>query len=339
MSQMIRKSDFKDFPNLVIPAIRLAAVNDAINSAHQLFHGQNPLTRFRTKSKDIYQIKDLPTLLVVRKLRRNIQQVVELRQQGRKFIITNLTHLVSEGVPYRLYRLDVEAFYESFDSGAVVRKLEALPKLSPLSKKLLRSLFDSYIASGGKGIPRGIALSATLSELMMKEFDDALKTHEGVHFFARYVDDILIITGGAENEREFLDKLKRMLPAKLSLNETKKRICTAPRFDRPAKKACAILSFDYLGYQFSVSNPAKASRTTKQQFRDVAIDIASSKLAKIKTRIVRSFLSFNANHDYPLLALRIKYLTSTLTETRTNSLESTTTTHRSLRTPQRGCPS
>ena len=306
MSQMVRKSDFKDHPGLVIPTIRLATVNAAIDSAHQLFQGRDPLSRSRHKSKDIYQVKNLADLLVIRKLRRNIQQAAPLRQQGRRFIVANLTHLISEGVPYRLYRLDVESFYESFKSAAVLDKLEALPGLSPLSRKLVRFVLETYGKSGGKGIPRGISLSATLSELMMRDFDTSLKCRGGVHFFARYVDDILIITDSEENEREFLEQVKRALPAGLSLSEAKRQICAAPLFARAAKNACAVLEFDYLGYQFSVSNPAKVAGSGAQQFRDVAIDIANSKLAKLKTRIVRAFLSFIANQDFALLSLRIK---------------------------------
>lgn len=312
MSQMLRKSDFKIHPDIAIPANREAAISAAVDYAHSKFQGRNPLSRSRLKSKDVYQIKNLSDLLVIRKLRTNVEQVVRLRQQGRRFIVANLAHLISEGVPYRLYRLDVASFYESFKPGAVLDKLDSLSGLSPLSKKLLRFVLEIYANSGGKGIPRGISLSATLSELMMKDFDTSITSRQGVHFFARYVDDILIITNAEEDEREFLDQVKRVLPPGLLLSQAKKHVCAAPRFLRPAANPCPVLAFDYLGYRFSVSNPAKRAGSGGQQFRDVAIDIAGSKLARIKTRIVRAFLSFIANQDFALLFLRIKYLTSNI---------------------------
>jgi hypothetical protein len=319
LSQMIRKSDFRENPTLAIPENRVAMVTAAVNSAHNLFDGQNPLSRFILKLRHVYRVGSVSDLLVVRKLRKNIQEATQLRQLGRRFIVANLIHLISEGVTYRLYRLDIKSFYESFESSAVQDRLDGLAGLSPLSKKLLRHLMEVYRATGGSGIPRGISLSATLSELMMMDFDSVLRSRSGIHFYARYVDDILIITDAKENVREFLTIVRRGLPNGLTINETKKHICSASRFDRPARKGCHILEFDYLGYHFSVSNPAKATGSNTQRFRTVSIDICAPKLAKIKTRIAKSFLSFSSDGDFQLLYLRMKYLTSNFSVKDANS--------------------
>jgi hypothetical protein len=71
------------------------------------------------------------------------------------------------------------------------------------------------------------------------------------------------------------------------------------------------ISFDYLGYAFSVYEPVKVPNKKKgQYFRDVVVDIAGSKVRRMKTRIVRSLMDFVATGDFDLLRLRIKFLTS-----------------------------
>src|SRR5690606_8958359 len=66
-----------------------------------------------------------------------------------------------------------------------------------------------------------------------------------------------------------------------------------------------ILSFEYLGYRFDIYNPTK-----KNEPRDVVLDIAKSKVDKMKSRITLAYLDFCKNRDFPLLEMRIKFLTS-----------------------------
>jgi hypothetical protein len=310
---MLRKTDFREFPHLADDDQKAQILRGATESAHALFSGQNPLTKFTLKSKDVFQVKDLAHRIIVRKVRSNLLHVHTSDQLGRDFIATNTVHMLSENVPYRVYRLDIASFYESFNVSDVMRKLAHQPGFSPLSKKLINVLFESCMSLGGTGIPRGLTLSSTISELVMKDFDAKVRSHDGVYMFYRYVDDIVLITRGTENKRVFLRWLTSQLPPRLSLHGGKQRVCEADEMPRklpptPAK----VLDFDYLGYNFSVWNPAKggSNQNIKKEFRSVIVDIAPQKVAKIKTRIVRSFLSFKANRDFQLLALRIKYLTS-----------------------------
>ena len=45
----------------------------------------------------------------------------------------------------------------------------------------------------GSGVPRGFGVSAYLSELYMREIDNEIKALPDVIYYARYVDDIVII--------------------------------------------------------------------------------------------------------------------------------------------------
>ncbi|EPM56853.1 phage-related reverse transcriptase/maturase family protein, partial [Pseudomonas syringae pv. actinidiae ICMP 19103] len=41
---------------------------------------------------------------------------------------------------------------------------------------------------------RGLALSATITEIVMQDFDNSIKELDGVFYYGRYVDDIIVVT-------------------------------------------------------------------------------------------------------------------------------------------------
>jgi hypothetical protein len=177
---------------------------------------------------------------------------------------------------------------------------------------MVNDILTHYISSGGLGVPRGLALSATLSEIMMLPFDKAVQTQPNVFFYSRYVDDIIIISSGNEDEGEFTNFISKLLPNGLRLNEQKTKIRHASQDVKPYKQNTAapddILTFEFLGYQLTVREPAKTS--DRSQFRDVYLDVAESKVNKIKTRITRSMISYCKDRDFGLLETRLKFLTS-----------------------------
>jgi len=313
LSKTLRKSDFFDMRALHDESVKLSVIDAAVESACSLFSGKNPLVRFPLKGNQVYSLDSLPNELAVRKLNENIARLVSIRPPARDVIVSNLRHLIGEGVPYRLYRLDIRKFYESFSTTAVEERIVRLPGLSPPSKGLLRALLSHYVSLGGTGLPRGLALSALLAEIMMQEFDLAVRSMSGVYFFSRYVDDIVIMTSSNENPKVFRRDIVRYLPAGLVLHERKRQICSLSDIVTPIKPSpiVAKISFDYLGYRFAVYEPAKVANKKRGQYsRDVVVDIADSKLRRIKTRVVRSFMDFVATGDFDLMRLRIKFLTS-----------------------------
>ncbi|EGH68896.1 hypothetical protein PSYAC_29236, partial [Pseudomonas syringae pv. actinidiae str. M302091] len=40
----------------------------------------------------------------------------------------------------------------------------------------------------------GLALSATITEIVMQDFDNSIKELDGVFYYGRYVDDIIVVT-------------------------------------------------------------------------------------------------------------------------------------------------
>ncbi len=175
LGRMLITKDFFDWPIIKDDHVRRVLIEKAIESANTSFNNLNPLVTFKKKGKSIYKIRRLSDALVIRKLCANLIQASKVQQQNRDAIVTNLSKLVEEGVPYRIYRLDIKNFYESFSHELVIKKINALVKLNPTSKKIISDLINLHAGSGGQGLPRGLAISASLSELLMSDFDNEIE--------------------------------------------------------------------------------------------------------------------------------------------------------------------
>jgi hypothetical protein len=141
------------------------------------------------------------------------------------------------------------------------------------------------------GLPFGLNISATLSEIYMKAFDRDIKKIDGIYFYVRYVDDILVFTYKEEN---FYDEIKKILPKKLNFHEDSKY---KQKFIKLPFKTSEG-SFDYLGYNFSIKN------------EQLITTIADIKIKKIKSRIIMSFINYFRDKNFQLLHQRIKFLSS-----------------------------
>lgn len=125
------------------------------------------------------------------------------------------------------------------------------------------------------------------------------------------MDDIIIITSGNETESKFMKSISESLPTGLHLNEQKTKTQTILKKVQPFKgtqSPPSVLEFEFLGYQFTVFEPPKSD--DRKPFRVVHLDIANSKVKKIKTRMTRILISYCNNRNFDLLETRLKFLTS-----------------------------
>jgi hypothetical protein len=315
LERVLGKRDFLGTPATDQAALREYLLNQALLSAYSYFdHPSVPLTGFPLRGKTVYRLARHHDELVERKLRLNLKRCASLDVDGRSQIIKKLKLLLEEGVPFRIYRLDVRAFFESFQKNYVLDAVTNIKELSPHSRLLIETLLNAHAALGGNGIPRGLSVSSVLSEVLMQDFDRKVRWASNTFYYSRYVDDMIIVSSARENPIDFLSQLCAWLPPGLELNPNKKTIAEAAT--RVKKESCTaasnILQFDYLGYQISVRNPTKqeaGDTKDSELFRKVRVDIARKKLKKIKTRIVRAFLSYAKSHDGDLLRDRVAFLT------------------------------
>lgn len=306
----LRKTDFYDDNRLYDKEFRSSIGILAENSAHSEFQGGNPFATFHLNGKRLYKINDLHNNLVVRKIDRNLKKALGKRIFSRDFIISTAKKMLSESTPYRVYRLDIKAFFESINQKFLREEIDSLA-VSPLTKKNVFCLLDYYNKINGVGIPRGVGISSTLAEITLSNFDASMSEHDNVYYYIRYVDDILIITNGNENSVSFLQLIENKLPLGLGLNRKKHKLAIhelkSPTWGNTQDEL--LCSITYLGYVIKIYNPQKTSGA-KFPFRKVILDIAESKVKKIKTRIVRSFITYSRDKNYQNLKDRLRLLTS-----------------------------
>lgn len=232
--------------------------------------------------------------IVLRKLYRNIKRIYKVEQANRNQIIRQMITLLKEDVTKWIVRLDVKHFYESINRKSIVEKFKDDGRLSFGTISLLETLFANPAIAATNGLPRGLSVSSVMSELYMRYFDLELRRMDGVFFYARFVDDIIIFCSSQKAQQDVWNIVPVLLSnLGLQLNETK-----SYKWDSEEHKN----ELTYLGYSFytKVNN-------------DVDVAIAERKIKVIKTRITKSFVRFAKDCNYDLLRNRIKYLTGNFT--------------------------
>lgn len=231
--------------------------------------------------------------LILRKLHDNIKAIYKVQQADRNNIVRQMKILLSENVNMWVVRLDVRHFYESINREKLITKLVEDARLSYPSITLLQSLFKNPVVSSGTGLPRGLGVSAAMSELYMKYFDLTIRRVEGVYYYARFVDDIIVFCS-SERSRDLVWKeaKKGLNELGLNLNVEKSYLWS------PNSRGVELI---YLGYAF------------KKRENIVDISMADKKIKVIKTRLTKSFVRFAKDRNFNLLKQRIKFLTGNFT--------------------------
>ena len=201
-----------------------------------------------------------------------------------------------------MLRTDIDDFYENISYERLIEKINENHILSPFSRKILRQILSKYreLSGSDKGIPRGVGVSANLAELYMRDIDRAIMSLRGISYYARYVDDIIIIFTSTldDQDRDYLKDVKGIIEDefKLKLNGTK-----TFAFDlRNEKLACEL---EYLGYKMFFGDGKIKTRLTDK------------KIKKYKSRIDLSFESYsnlskiNEKEARKILVKRVRFLT------------------------------
>lgn len=252
------------------------------------------------KRRKHWEVSGLAQKIILRKLNYELKKVYKVKQNNRESIVRQLSIIFKEDPNIHVLRTDIKGFYESIPSEILLVKLKTEMLISPISVDLIYQLFDNYynILMQKIGVPRGINLSSTLSEIYMRNFDTELKYNQDIYYYSRYVDDIIILSHNLYN----LNDIRRLFNKnQLLVNWKKTKTYIINETSLP-------LNIDFLGYKFIITNFGTKTKSGSKIKKQVNISIAKKKIQKIKTRIVKSFLDYLKNPDYQLLHYRIKFL-------------------------------
>lgn len=237
----------------------------------------------------------------IKQIQYNIRKLYKVKQSNRHSIICQLKNILSDRYPKYLIRTDIKEFYESIPREPLLKKIDQDPLLTLSSKKIIRMILRKYEALSGnsKGVPRGIGISAYLAELYMRDFDRNIKAHDEVIFYARYVDDIVVVYAPKPNSqtKAYSTLIKceaRKIGLKINHKKTNKHDMTVTKEN--------ILN--YLGYKITYGNG------------EFLIGFTDEKRERHKGRIRRSFEVYkkhantNEKKARKMLVKRIQFLTS-----------------------------
>lgn len=227
--------------------------------------------------------------LLIRKMSINILRSYRLKPSNRNLVIRQIKQYLDSQIPLCIMRKDVHHFFETINPQDVLLKLSRDGRVALQTIQLSQMLLNEAASKGVLGMPRGLAISSSLTEFLMHRFDYTFTKVPGVLFYKRYVDDIIII-GTDSCNMNYVQELVNSSLAALNLEENKDK-----RYSLTGEDWLSGRDFEYLGYNFSYNKRLK-------------VRIAEKKLNKIKTRITLAFKDFVKTGDERMLFDRIQFL-------------------------------
>jgi hypothetical protein len=226
--------------------------------------------------KNVYGVgNSLEQILAGRFIQWALKDIYEIKMPSRDILVSQIKTLALDGVPKYIIKADVEQFYESVSHKELLENIHQSPQLSIVVKRILTRLIKDFsiVSTSNKGLPRGIGISAYLSEIYMQDIDSEIKMQEDIFYFSRYVDDMVLMFSPkiTDNAKNYLSNLRRVLNKKgLSLNSKTKEMDLL--LEQKGK-------FEYLGYEFDLSGKKSVLLSIK-------------KLTKYRERIKKSFADY-----------------------------------------------
>jgi hypothetical protein len=255
------------------------------------------LTANEWGDKTIYTIEDsIGTFYAMKQLQYNLRKTFKVSQANRFMIVKQLQIQLQDNFPKFIVRTDIKSFYESIPQKRLIEKINENTLLNRKSKKLISSLLFEYnqlkkesgiVENSGdeRGIPRGVGISAYLAEFYMKDIDNEIKDLAFVSYYARYVDDIVVVF--TPNRKDSFPDFKEMIKTIIETDKYGLKINEKESKTKPIDLinfSTNNLDFQFLGYKYTFQN---------KKFKEVRL--SDNKMSKIKLRTYLSFSMFLKN--------------------------------------------
>lgn len=256
-------------------------------------------------AKSLYVTKDSPeNYFTMKQVQRNISRLFDVKQSNRNEIVSQVKNLLKDGFPKYVLKTDIDNFYESIHQKILLNKINDDNLLTPFSKKILRNIIKQYtqLSGSNNGVPRGIGISAYLAELFMRDVDNKIKSMGEISYYARYVDDIIIIFTPKTNAHhvDYLKEIKKIIEDKfcLKLNDQK-----TDTFDLLDPKQSSSYTMEYLGYKITFGTGEIKTELTEKKFNKYKdrIDLAFNDYFNLS--------KFDEKKAKKLLVKRVRFLT------------------------------
>jgi hypothetical protein len=227
--------------------------------------------------------------IVLEYLKRNIQKKYKIKLKSREQIIGELKTLIDEPINYFVFRTDISAFFSSIDHKILIQKLKKNSLFTVQEFYLVANLLEKVET----GLPQGTGVSNYLSEMYMEQFDIYMRNiSPRIKYYARYVDDIVMVIPGKLTNGENIELKSNILDIfkkyKLEINEEKTQMVYMD----------ASAEFDYLGYCFRRKN------------NKLQLHISNDKITRMFSKMDTMFQDYAYNLNYELLRERLRVFSS-----------------------------
>ena len=275
-------------------------------------------------TKPVYKTAHaLENILTLKQLQYNFRKLYKVKQSNRYSIISQLKNLLDDGFPKIIIKTDIKEFYESIPHDNLLKKIYNENLLTHLSIRFIQQILGAYktIAATTKGVPRGIGISPYLTELYMRDVDEKIKNIPNVMYYARYVDDIVVIfMPDIDNtSRNYKQEIKDILVSEgLTMNEDGDKTKEISLID---KKTPARHILEYLGYKFLFGFENRefenfGNKSIRVVKSDLILTISTRKKMRYAKRLLRAFTMYqqqakgNEKQARKIFVKRIKFLMS-----------------------------
>lgn len=277
--------------------------------------------------------KKVQNFFISKKIQDNINKTYHVKQSSRYAILSELLNLLEDNFPKYVIRTDIKGFYESIPQKKLLDKINNDYLLSIKTKKFISQIFTSYNNLTGqttpeiaKGVPRGVGISAYLSELFMRSIDNKIRELDDLVYYARYVDDIIAIfvpkskNIGSVQLADYKTQLTDLIISEglaLNIKKTDEYNLLEGIFNlrfNDNQPNYAPKTIQYLGYE--IGSIIRYKTNGKIDKQDLSTRLSENKINKYFDKIKLSFQHFekkkkhNRKNAFKLLSARINYLTS-----------------------------
>ncbi len=281
-----------------------------------------------TNTGDFFLTEQLKDKLILRKLNDNIKRIYKDEQANRRIIISQIITLLSETCPHWVIKTDIKSFFESINTEKLIQKFQDDSILSYQSMFLLKKIFSNSTLIHSTGLPRGMNISSTLSEIYMRKFDKWVRRFDGVYYYARFVDDIIIFSHNLKDAIKLIGELNKNLSDLafgLEINESKTELFEGNFLKLLDKNTGEKISngkdLEYLGYLFRKvdenKREAKFQKFNKIEKLRYTIDDRQSEI--INENI--SYIQFNSINEKPKPTLKVSIAKKKVTKIKTRIIK------------------
>lgn len=220
------------------------------------------------RGKAVYSVgDDLAQILAIRFVQQVLKAVYDISMPPRDVLVSQVKSLAMDLSPKFILRADVDSFYESVRHDDLLEIIHQSPELTFVVKRIITRLLSDYLRVSGaeKGLPRGVGVSAYLSEIYLGNIDSQVRRSGEVFYYARYVDDMLVMFApeAGSSTDSYLPSFSELLAKKgLSLNN---KTHTLDLLNQQQGR------FTYLGYEFNVllgGGNVRMSDNKEKKYRD-----------------------------------------------------------------------